>query len=486
MRQANLCMLLVSLAVFANCGPAGASQQEPRPDTLAAFLQQLDQRIPALMERYDVPGTIVALITEGEVSWAQAYGYAERASKRKMTVDTYCRVESISKTVTAWGVMKLVETGKIKLDDPVDQYLKGWEFPTSDYPTEQITVRQLLSHSSGLPLGTVGIHYPPQADKPSLEEKLARDAILQQAPGKSFSYSNAGFNVLELLIEEVSGQSFADYMQSAVLAPLGMQHSSFEWRESFEPTVPHGHGHDSKPIPVYVYPDKASGGLFSTVGDVATFVAAGMKKYNEPAVLTASSIDSLYTPAASVGGFYGLVFDAYGLGYFLEWLDDGKQAVSHGGQGSGWMTHFHAVPETGDGIVILSNSQRSWPFFSYVLMEWAAWAGIAPVGMSLIKEATDWLWAIVGLLFLLSIGLIGRWGSGMIKRRRKMQSGFTAIRIVQLLLAAAIAYLLLWSINQEYLIISSIFPIASVWMGIVLASLTLALLLLVLFPKIKN
>ncbi len=343
--------------------------------SLESFTAYLDERIPALMKGYDIPGVNIALVKKGRMVWSKAYGYADLEAGRKMTTDTYCRVESISKSVTAWGVVKLLEQGKIELDKPVKLYIINWEFPESDYSTGKVTIRQLLSHTAGMPLGTIGVRYSPKEDVPSLEESLSKDAVLKQEPGLSFSYSNTGFNLLELLIEEVTGHDFAEYMAEEVLNPLGMHHSGFTWSEEWEPPVPIGYDLDGNPVPVYVYPDKASGGLFATVEDIATFITAGMINFSPRGheVLDAQSINKLYTPTVEIPGLYGLAFDSYGLGHFIESLPNDRKAVSHGGQGSGWMTHFHSVPETGDGIVILTNSQRSWPLIAHILSDWAEW-----------------------------------------------------------------------------------------------------------------
>ena len=119
---------------------------------------------------------------------------------------------------------------------------------------------------------------------------------------------------------------------------------------------------------VYLYPSKASGGLFATARDIARFAAACM---NENSVLSGESIKLLYAPQSHKIGIYGLIFEAYGFGHYIEKLPNGALSVSHGGQGNGIMTHFQAVLETGDAIVILTNSQRSWPFIAYVLSDWA-------------------------------------------------------------------------------------------------------------------
>jgi len=456
--------------------------------TVAALTTHFDERIPTLMDYYHIPGVIVALVQEGETAWSQAYGYADLEAGRKMTTQDYCRVESISKSVTAWGVMNLVDEGKIALDDPVAPYLKSWSFPESPFSEKNITVRQLLSNSAGMPLGTIGVHYDPEdQDIPTLREILSRDAKLQREPGQEFSYSNAGFKVLELLIEEVSGRDFTTYMTDEVLLPLGMHHSSFTWSEDFTPPVPNGYDSNGDPVPVYVYPDKAAGGLFATVGDIATFAGAGMTDFSSRGlnVMDAAAIHQLYEPVVEIHGAYGLAFEAYGLGHFIERLPTGQKSVAHGGQGSGWMTHFQSVPETGNGIVIFTNSQRSWPFFGYLLNDWAAWSGFDSAGMGAIVQGTWIAWGLIGLLFFLAFWqawLLVRGLATGSRRLAPLSEKSRLLRSGQVFVALLLLALLWWSTSQEYFFLSAVFPIASGWLGWAVLVLALALLLSALFP----
>jgi CubicO group peptidase (beta-lactamase class C family) len=126
----------------------------------------------------------------------QGYGYADVASGRELTVNTPMSVQSITKSVTAWGVMRLVEKGLIDLDAPVSQYLKSWRFPQSDYPTENITTRQLLSHTAGMPLGDFTNVYSPGETMPSNRDVMTREAVLTREAGTGFSYSNTGYNLI--------------------------------------------------------------------------------------------------------------------------------------------------------------------------------------------------------------------------------------------------------------------------------------------------
>ncbi|MEK6481028.1 alpha/beta fold hydrolase [Catalinimonas sp. 4WD22] len=455
------------------------------------LIDHFEDRIPVLMDRYDIPGTIIALIQKGEITWSNAYGYADLEEGRKMSPTDYCRVESISKSVTAWGVMKLVEQGKIEMDRPVQQYLKSWKFPESEFPEKKITVRQLLSHSAGMPLGTIGVRYSPKDTVPTLKESLTKDAVLIREPGLSFFYSNTGYNLLELLIEEVTGRDFAEYMESEVLHPLGMRHSSFNWSEDFDPPVPFGYDLYGNSIPVYIYPDKAAGGLFATIKDVATFVTAGMTDFSSTGikVLNTRRINELYTPVVKVPGFYGLAFNSYGFGHFIETLPNGKKAVSHGGQGSGWMTHFYSVPEIGEGIVIFTNSQRSWPFFAHVFQDWAEGRGISSVGMGNIIIATKAVWVLSGLIFLAVVWQLWQLVLGIVTGKRRfapLAIKFRLLRLVQFTLSLILSSVLIWAVNQDYLFLTSVFPIASGWFGFSIFLFAMLLLLLVLFPYKKQ
>jgi len=455
------------------------------------FIGYLDDRIPVLMKHYDIPGVNIALINDGKMVWADAYGTADIQEGRSMSLDTRCRVESISKSITVWGVMKLADEGRLDLDKPIGAYLKNWSFPDSEFNPDEITVKMLLTHTAGLPIGAIGVRYDPREEVPSLEDQLTEDAVLYQEPGRSFSYSNTGFNLLELLIEDVTGRNFADYMSEEILSPLGMKNSSFLWSEDFDPEIPDGHDMSINAIDVYVYPDKASGGLFATAADIADFVRAGMTDYNSSGseVLTPVSIENIYNPKVEIPGVYGLVFDSYGFGHFIENLPAGHRAVSHGGQGSGWMTHFHSVPETGDGIVILANSQRSWPFFSILLSDWAKWCGFKQVGMGKIITVTRILWVFIFSLFIIAL-LHASW---MVKSVLSGALRFNPLAGRSIILRSVLAGLSLITIigviravNLEYFFISSVFPVASPWLGADLIFGAAVLMMKVLFVKSEN
>jgi CubicO group peptidase (beta-lactamase class C family) len=363
--------------------------------------------------------------------------------------------------------------------------------PESDDDERAVTVRRLLSQNSGLPLGPVGedAEYPPSGDVPPLRTYLSREARLSRPPGSGFAYSNVGFNLLELLVEEGTGRDFAAYMATEVLRPLGMRQSSYAWADSLRPRMPTGYERGGTPVPPYVYPAAASGGLLGTAGDVARFVAASVADtaVGTPPVLSPERIRTLHTPQVEIPGLYGMVADAYGFGHFLETLPTGQTAVWHGGQGHGWMTHFHAVPASGDGLVILTNSERSWPVMARILSDWAQWSGIGAVKMGRITQAATVLQILVGLMVLATLWGAGRllWGLRRGTRRWAPLSGpVRPTRLLRAGLGLGIIAALAWSIAQPYLMVTAIFPATAEWAGLALLGGAGVLLLSASVPRV--
>lgn len=130
---------------------------------------------------------------------------ADAGSGRALEPDTIFRAKSLSKPIAAATVLTLVEDGLIALDDPLAAHVPDWPFPDAGPEAAAVTIRQLLAHRAGLQLGTIGIKFAPDEDRPSLREHLADEAVLVRPPGESFLYSNPGYDLLELLVEEITG-----------------------------------------------------------------------------------------------------------------------------------------------------------------------------------------------------------------------------------------------------------------------------------------
>lgn len=368
-------LLLIFLAV--SFLSACSRQQAAQPDTLEAFTAQLDALLPDLLRRYHAPGAAVALVQDGRVAWAQGYGLADETTRAPMTTATMFQVASLSKSVTAWGVMRLVEEGRIDLDAPVGRYLKSWTLPPSKYDPNGVTVRRLLSHTAGIAAWDYA-GAPIEATSPTPAELLSAEPVrLVRQAGERELYTNGGYTLLELLVEDVTGESFAAYMQREILNPLGMHDSTFRWDPALRATLATGYQVSGRPTEHRSYP-AAAGGLYATVGDMATWLAAGMSgPRGEPVgrgVLQPQTVALMYAPVLATPG------GGNGLGYVSETLPNGARMVLHSGDILGWRGQYTALPDLGAGIVVLTNSNAAGRYVvADATCRWIAWAaGVTP------------------------------------------------------------------------------------------------------------
>ncbi|MCK4471523.1 MAG: beta-lactamase family protein [Anaerolineae bacterium] len=371
-------LILVFLAILplSACG----RQQTVQPGTLDEFTEQLDTMLPGLLQEYRVPGAAVALVHNGEVAWVQGYGLANEDTGTPVTAETVFQVASISKSVTAWGVMRLVEEGRIDLDAPVEQYLTSWHLPPSEFDHGGVTVRRLLSHTAGLaPWDYPGT--PVGETPPTLVELLSgmgsdEPVYVYRQPGEREKYSNGGYTLLQLLIKDVTGEPFAEYMQREVLTPLGMQHCAYQWLPELHPSTATGYEVSGQPVEHRSYPE-AAGGLYSTATDIATWLAAGMSSPNEePAgrkVLQPQTVALMYTPVLVTEK------NGNGLGYVIETLPNGIRMVLHSGDVLGWRGQYIALPDQRSGVVVLTNSNAGRYVIADAICNWIGWtAGDVP------------------------------------------------------------------------------------------------------------
>lgn len=446
----------------------------------------LDERVPDLLDRYDVPGASIALVEDGEVTWSGAYGSADPTEGHPATEDTKFRVESITKSITAWAVLKLVEQDEIGLDDPVGQHLTSWEPPDAEYSWEEVTPRRLLSHSAGMPAGGYET-VPMDEEPPPLREALSGNAGGPAArptsePGE-FRYSNPGYALLELLVEDVTGRDFAAYVDDAILYPLEMDGATFIVTERLRSELATEHFVDGTPVAASHGPSNAHGELYATAEDIARFVAAGTETSGEPVgrdVLAPESVEEIFAPTVETTGFYSLASDGAGLGHFIETLSDGERAVMNGGQGAGSWNWFHTIPGTGDGIVILTNSERSVQLIADVVGAWTDRRGLPAAAVA---RARRWIRLPVWILVGVAAGLALRLGHGAITGTRTFAPLSDRDRTTRAVLGslAVVTFGLWWTIGRET--VAFFLPVIAEWIGLALTAVVALLLVTVLFPR---
>lgn len=354
-----------------------------------ALLTALDQDIRVSLDTLKLPGAALALIEGGEIVATRTYGYADVASAAPVTEDTRFSIQSISKSFAAWGVMTLVEDGRLDLDRPVDDYLKRWRLPPASVDRRLVTPRRLLSHHAGI--STAGFpamtaDFPNvtlidglNGDLPSLTGdqeaywrrwELSTDwpATIAYPPGEGWRYSNAGFGILELIVEDITGSSFARYMQTRVLDPLGLRQSTYEPRST--DNVATAYGEDGAARAQLRYLSHAAAGLYATIGDLAAFACAALGQSGTPGrgVVQSSSLATMFTPHGLADRTPEIQFET-GLGHLL-FANDGLLNVHHSGGSIGWRSVFSIFPAVGAGLCILVNSDGGNPLWQPVVRRW--------------------------------------------------------------------------------------------------------------------
>jgi CubicO group peptidase (beta-lactamase class C family) len=328
---------------------------------------RIDSLIHHVKEDFFTPGIAVAVIRSGSVTLEKTYGFADMEANIPVSDTTGFNVGSISKMVTSWGIMKLVEGGRLGLDEPVGRYLHRWSLPHSKFDPDEITVRRLLSHTAGISLQSYpGFESPDSL--PTLEESLAGSTngagavFVKSAPGLAFNYSGGGFTILQLLVEEVTGQKFEDFMRDSVLIPLGMSRSSFAQEpDPLHRAIPYNG--DGDRISDRRFRAVAAAGLQSTLTDMIRFAKAELGVPENTSLVTRESLALMQRPSPPAAH--------YGLGHQVRSYA-GVVVVGHVGSNKGWTSHLELSPAMGDAIIILTNGNGGFFVHNALVCEWVA------------------------------------------------------------------------------------------------------------------
>lgn len=330
--------------------------------------REIDEYILARMDELDIPGLAIAIVRGNQVEYMKGYGRADETG-RAMTPQTPFLVASFSKPITALAVMQLVEQGKLELDAPVQTYLP-WFRVADETSSSQITVRQLLNQTSGFPehegyLRNLDTRFSDDALEVSLRELESQ--ALAHPPGTTFEYSNTNYDLLGLLVQTVSGQSYESYIQENIFTPLGMTNSYTSLAEARAANLASGYysffgintpWEQRMPYTRIVVP---SAGLFSSAEDMAHFLIAQMNggQYNGQELLSPSGMESMHTLNTyySENAGYGLGWVIFPYTQVAAASPDGSTptGISHGGRWIGYRSLMVFIPELNLGMVILIN-----------------------------------------------------------------------------------------------------------------------------------
>lgn len=311
------------------------------------------------MKHYGVPGVSIAIIDDGRIVATRAYGFADRQSGAAMRIDTPMQAASISKAVSAFGAMRMVERGQLRLDAPVNAALKSWRIPETDATrAKPITLAHLLSHTGGL-----GVHgflgYEAGQSLPSIVQILdgqppsnSPAVRVEQAPEHGFRYSGGGYTIAQTLMSDVAGRAFPELMRREVLKPVGMRDSTFEFPLPKRATkrAAAGVAQDGKDVvgKRKVHPESAAAGLWATPADLARFAIEMQKAARgESRLLGRGTAERMLRDPGP---------DHYALGFGIV-HENGAAYFGHDGWNDGFCAHLLANRE-GDGVVIMINANQ--------------------------------------------------------------------------------------------------------------------------------
>ena len=319
------------------------------------------------MKHYNTPGVSVAVINNYKTEWAKGYGTMDVNTGALVTTETIFEAASTSKLLTAVLALHFVQKGLLELDANVNHYLKSWQVPDNEFTSEEkVTLRRLITHQSGLPSTNYGhdesMGYPTLIDVLNGESPaLNKPAIPEFVPGSKWQYSNIGYNVIQLLLEDVSGKSFQELAEEIIFSPLEMKSSTFIYpldpeRKKLE-AMPHdAQGNSCEPAMHRTA--LAHGGLTTTPTDLAKFVNELMLSYQGKSekMLSQEMTRQLFNKECEIDKKqFPLPFDE-GLGTFL--MGEGKDLLfaNPGNNYPGLNCWLIGWPERGTGAVIMDNA----------------------------------------------------------------------------------------------------------------------------------
>jgi len=310
------------------------------------------------MQQLGVPAVSIAVIHDGELEWARAYGMADVAARTPATPATLFQAASMSKPVAAMGALQLVQEGRLALDQDVNTWLRSWQVPRDSFTAQQpVTLRHLLTHSAGLTVhGFPG--YARGAPLPAVWQILKGEppantppVRADRVPGTLWRYSGGGITVMQQLVQDVTLEPFPEFMQRAVLRPLGMTASTFEQPLPDALAARAATGYRSTGNAVagrfHTYPELAAAGLWTTPSDLARWIMAVQSTFAAKSQRVLSPLLVTQMLRTGLGG--------WGLGVGLR-AAGGEGIFEHGGANEGFRGQFFGFMQRGEGAVVMTNS----------------------------------------------------------------------------------------------------------------------------------
>ena len=365
--RALIAFVLVSIIALSSAGRT--------PPTLTGrtdvAISRLEKDIPELMKKGGVPGLAIAVIRGGKTAWVHGFGVKDAKTGQPVTEETVFEAASLSKPVFTYGVLKLVEQGKLGMGVPLTTYLTK-PYIQGDERLKKITARIVLSHRTG---------FPNWRDK-------GAPLTIHFTPGERFSYSGEGYVYLQHVVEQITGKKLNDYMTESVFTPLGMRDSSYVWRRDFDKRTATGHNAEGAPVPLWKPTEAgAASTLNTTVKDYALFVDAVLTGKG----LTSATLREMEKPQIALDPECRNCTERapkelsktlfWGLGWGIQRTKQDDE-LWHWGDNGAFKAFVMAAPKTKAGVVMFANSENGLAIGKTVIGEAM---GIEPLAFAWLK-----------------------------------------------------------------------------------------------------
>lgn len=300
----------------------------------------------------------VAVAKDGKIIWEEGFGWADRERRIPATAHTPYSLASVNKPITATAIMMLNQAGKLDVNAPIENYLGNVRLQGHAGSTEGVTARRLMAHSAGLP--GLSFFRLDGGEPASSEQTISRYGIVTYEPGTRFEYSNIGLTVLGRAIEQVSGESYGDYLRRNIFNPLGMTRTSLGQHSSWASEAAVRYDTQGRAMRFYMTDHPASGDVWSSAHDMALFSMfhLGTLLSTQKEILSREKVLEMQQPVSALGQALGasMASSKVGANWFLSNVR-GHRRVSHTGGQPGVAAYLDLYPDQKLAIVVLSNGE---------------------------------------------------------------------------------------------------------------------------------
>ncbi len=350
MKNISFILLILSILIL-SCSEQDRTTKSTIPNDR---FKNISDSISKKIEKGDIPSVSVAVIENGEIIWMESFGYADKENKIKATPNTLYGLASISKPITATGIMKLHEDGKIDLDSDVETYFKNVNLKYYVDVDNKVSCRNLLSHTAGFPLHFNYYYGDDTRTIPNSKQVANQYGIIVNPPSSKYEYANLGYGILDGIISEITGKSFNDYMTDEIFSHLGMTQTTLDISSKTKNKLAKHYDLKGNLMPFSFCDTPGAGNVSSTIYDLVQFgkFHLGNNAENKKPLLSTKTIQSMqkgqYTD--NVNGR-----NTYGLGWFFDNEQYKYNMVFHAGGMDGVDAMLRLIPEKNIVVAALSN-----------------------------------------------------------------------------------------------------------------------------------